>query len=288
MVFSLSSLWWRRTIGLWKLPDGRDWLRGKQGLVLMGGAMLSKFLVEFSVAGWGCVPSLLFTWGQTLVEVMMIMATSFKRSHAGPATRSAPTLQQATANPRLHQRLLDTYGQVWVSLLWGHCSLLLGPGMHEVLFVPSKSLFTLSCVSSGGSMVGLMVAFSKEGLCNTQVYCTQSPCPCDRPLLIRSSAGDTETHLWVLAYTRYVWALWVFLVGMEFDSKGDFTYHLAEASPLPLHMGYLLTAAPAAYIHSFSKKIVGILKGCTLTIYLSLLRRYEMTLLCLIFIMVAE
>ena len=75
---------------------------------------------------------------------------------------------------------------------------------------------------------------------------------------------------------------------MEFDSKGDFTYHLAEASPLPLHMGYLLTAAPAAYIHSFSKKIVGILKGCTLTLYLSLLRRYEMTLLCLIFIMVAE
>ena len=34
--------------------------------------------------------------------------------------RSVPlTLQQATANPRLCQRLLDTHGQVWVSLLWG-------------------------------------------------------------------------------------------------------------------------------------------------------------------------
>ena len=44
--FCLSSLWWRRIRGLWKLPDGRDWLRGKLGLVLMGGAMLSS--VQFS------------------------------------------------------------------------------------------------------------------------------------------------------------------------------------------------------------------------------------------------
>ena len=30
------------------------------GLVLMAGAMLSKSLIQFSVEGWGCVPSLLF------------------------------------------------------------------------------------------------------------------------------------------------------------------------------------------------------------------------------------
>ena len=35
-----------------------DW--GELGLVLMGGAMLSKSLFQFSVDGWGCVPSLLF------------------------------------------------------------------------------------------------------------------------------------------------------------------------------------------------------------------------------------
>ena len=34
--------------------------------------------------------------------------------------------------------------------------------MHKVLFVPSKSLFPESCVSSGGSMVGLMVTSSKR------------------------------------------------------------------------------------------------------------------------------
>ena len=58
---------------LWKLPDGRDWLRGKLGLVLMGGTLLSKSLIQFSVDGWSCVPSLLFTWGQTMVEVMKTM-----------------------------------------------------------------------------------------------------------------------------------------------------------------------------------------------------------------------
>ena len=73
-----------------------------------------------------------------------------------------PTLHQATADPRLHRRLLDTYGQVWVSLLWGHWSFLLGPGVHKVLLVPSKSLFPRSCVSSGGSVVGLMAPSSKR------------------------------------------------------------------------------------------------------------------------------
>ena len=32
----------------------------KTGSVLMGRAMLSKSLIQFSVGGWGCVPSLLF------------------------------------------------------------------------------------------------------------------------------------------------------------------------------------------------------------------------------------
>ena len=41
---------------------------------------------------------------------------------------SALTLQQATVHPHLPWRLLDTQRQVWLSLLWGHCSFLLGPG----------------------------------------------------------------------------------------------------------------------------------------------------------------
>ena len=90
--------------GLWKPPDGRDWLRGKLGLVLMGGAMLSKSLIQFSVDGWSCVPSLLFTWGQTVVEVMKTMVTSFKRSHTYGGDwwwRQGPMLQTAI----LHRNL---------------------------------------------------------------------------------------------------------------------------------------------------------------------------------------
>ena len=82
-----------------------------------------------------------------MVEVMKIMATSFKRSAAGTAALSAPTLQQATADTRLCQRLLDTQASLAQSLV-GSLLLLLGPGARKVLFVPSKSLLPQSCVSS--------------------------------------------------------------------------------------------------------------------------------------------
>ena len=41
----------------------------------MGGAMLSKSLVKFSVDGPGYVPSLLFTWGQTVVGTSLVAQT---------------------------------------------------------------------------------------------------------------------------------------------------------------------------------------------------------------------
>ena len=75
-----------------------------------------------------------------MVEVMKTMVTSFKRSYTYTVTLSVPTLQQATTNPRLHWRLLDTHRQVWVSLSQGHCSFS-WVLVHKVLFVPSKSQF---------------------------------------------------------------------------------------------------------------------------------------------------
>ena len=56
--------------------------------------------------------------------------------------------QQATVDPSLHRRFLDTRRQVWLSLLWGHCSFPLGPSAQKVFFVPSKSLYSQSCGSS--------------------------------------------------------------------------------------------------------------------------------------------
>ena len=129
---------------------------------------------------------------------MKIMATSFKRSHQALLHSVPPILKQAKVDPHFHQRLLDTPRQVWVSLLWGHCSFLLGSGANKVLFVPSKSLFLQSRVSSGGSMVGLMATSSQRAYAvHTQVYCTQSSCPCGRPLLAHTFAGDTHTQLWL-------------------------------------------------------------------------------------------
>ena len=37
----------------------------------------------------------------------------------------------------------------------------------------------------------------QEGLCHTQLYCTQSPCLCSKPLLTHTSAGDTQTQFWL-------------------------------------------------------------------------------------------
>ena len=41
------------------LPDGKAG-SGNLGLVMLGRAMLNKSLIQFSVDGQGCVPSLLF------------------------------------------------------------------------------------------------------------------------------------------------------------------------------------------------------------------------------------
>ena len=89
MIFILSALWRSRIRGLWKLPDQRVWLLGKLSLVLMGGAMLSKYLSNFLLMGGAVFPTCCLTWGQTMVEVMKITVTSFKRSHACTVTLSA-------------------------------------------------------------------------------------------------------------------------------------------------------------------------------------------------------
>ena len=87
---------------------------------------------------------------------------------------------------------VDTHRQVWVSLLWGHYSFLLGPGVHKVLFVPSKSLFPQSCVSSDGSMAELMATSFKRAYTTPRSAAPRVPAR-RRPLLTCTSAGDTQT-----------------------------------------------------------------------------------------------
>ena len=156
--------------------------------------MLSKSLIQFSVDGQGCVPSLLLTWGQTTVEVMKIMATSFKRSHACTATLTAP---KPAAGQHRPPPLLETPGHSWASLgqsLVG--SLLLSPGSwctQGSVCALQESVSPVLCKfwQLYGGVNGNLL---QEGLCHTQVCCTQSPCPCGSPLLTRTSTGDAQTQ----------------------------------------------------------------------------------------------
>ena len=197
--FHSVALWWRRIRSLLKLPDGRDWLRGKLGFVLMGRAMLSKSLIQFSVDGWGYVPSLLFDLRPNCGGGNEDNGTSFRGPMGALLHWVTLTLQQAIDDPRLCQRLLDTHGQVWVSLFWGHCSFLLHPGAHKVLFVPFNNLFPQFCVSSGWCRVGLMATSSKRVYAIPRSVAPRAPAPVAHhcwpiplPETLRHSSGSVS------------------------------------------------------------------------------------------------
>ena len=75
-----------------------------------------------------------------MVEVMKIMVTSFKRSHAYTATLSDPNPATSHRRP---MPLLETPGYSQASLGQSFVRsliFLMSPGAHIVLFVPCKSL----------------------------------------------------------------------------------------------------------------------------------------------------
>ena len=128
-----------------------------------------------------------------MVEVMKIMVTSFKRSHASTATLSAPSL---AAGHCWLTPPLETPRHSWASLgqsLVG--SLLLSPGSWwaQGSVCALKSLFPQSCVSSGSSIVGLMATSSKRAYAIPESAAPRAPAPAG-PLLTRTSTGHTETQ----------------------------------------------------------------------------------------------
>ena len=135
--------------------------------------MLSNSLIQFSVDGWSCVPYLLFTWDQTMVELVKIMAISFKRFHARTATFSAPNPaachRRPTPPPETPEHSQASLGQ---SLVW---SLPLSPGswcaqVSVCAFQESISPVLCKFWQLYGGVNGNLL---QEGLCHTQVCCTQ-------------------------------------------------------------------------------------------------------------------
>ena len=80
--------------------------------------------------------------GQTVVGVIVAMVTSFKRTYA--SMQWLPELLYSVPLTAIHApsgdswTLTDKSGSVSCG---GHCSFLLGPALHKILFVPYKSLF---------------------------------------------------------------------------------------------------------------------------------------------------
>ena len=216
-----------------------------------------------------------------MVEVMKIMVTAFKMSHAGTATLSAPNPAAGHHRPT---PLPETPGHSQASLgqsLVG--SLLLSPGFwcSQVSVCPLQESISQSSVCSkgfpggsdgkvsarnvgdlgsipwlgrcpgeangnplqysclenstdGGAWWATVHGVTKsrtrlsdftslhfcmfwqlcggvdgdllqEGLCHTQVCCTQGPCPCGSPLLTRTSTGDTQTQV----LSQSLWGPWI-------------------------------------------------------------------------------
>ena len=121
------------------------------------GTVLSKSLIQLSVDGLCSLP---VGWphcgggdegsGDLLRKVPCTHCCTQRPQPRSSHRRPTPPPETGHSRASLGQSLV------------GQCSFLLGPGAHNVLFVPFKSLFTQSCVSYGSFMVGLMATSSKR------------------------------------------------------------------------------------------------------------------------------
>ena len=125
------------------------------------------------------------------------MLYSFKKSHAPTVAFSACDL---AAGHRRPTPLPESPGHSQAIL--GQClveSLLLFPGSwcaQGSVFALQGSVSPVGCTfwRLYGGVNGKLL---QEGLCHTQVCCTQSRCPCSSPLLTHTSTGDTQTQFCV-------------------------------------------------------------------------------------------
>ena len=107
------------------------------------------------------------------------------------------TLQRATAVPRFHKRnswtLMGKSQSVSCEVTAPFSWVL----VHTRFYLcPPRVCFPVLCKfrQLHGGVNGDLL---QEGLCHMQVYSTQSPCPCGRPLLTHTAAEDSQTQFWL-------------------------------------------------------------------------------------------
>ena len=148
--------------------------------------MLSKSLIQFSVGGQGCVPSLRPNYGGV-------------NEDNGDLLQRVPCTHCCTRCLQLCSRPLPTHassrdsGHSWACLgQFFVGSLLFSPGSwctQGFVCALQESVSPVLCKFwwfYGGVNGDLL----QEGLCHTQVCCTHSPC--SRPLLTCISTGDSS------------------------------------------------------------------------------------------------
>ena len=101
--------------------------------------------------GGAVLPLYSLASGQTIIGVIETPPRGFMLSLPGPLLPVPLTPQQSTMDPHICQRLPNIHRQVWLSLLWGHCSFLMDP-VHCFVCALQESLFPQSC---GISMIPL-------------------------------------------------------------------------------------------------------------------------------------
>ena len=148
-----------------------------------------------------------------MVEVMKIMATSFKSSQACTAALCPESCSRA---PPPHASTGDSWtppGKSGQSLVG---SLLLSPGScwAQGSVCALQESISQSFVSSGGSMMRLMTTSSRRAYVIPRSAAPRAPAPAaghcwptphrrgSNTMLSQSLRG-----LWVLVHTRFVWAL---------------------------------------------------------------------------------
>ena len=158
--------------------------------------MLSKFLIQFSVDGWGCLPSQLFdlrpNYGGGNEDNGDLLQNVPCRHCCTQCSQPCSRPLQTHTSTRDSWILTGKSGSVSCGVTapfsWSWCT-------QGFVCAFQESISSVLC-KFWQLYDGVIGDFLQEGLCHSQVCCTQSPCPCSRPVLTHTSAGDTQTQFW--------------------------------------------------------------------------------------------
>ena len=123
------------------------------------------------------------------------------------------TLSQATSDPHLHWRLLDTHRHIWVSLLWVTAPFSWVLMCTSFCLCPQESISPILCTF--WQLCGRLMATSPRGLMPYPGLLHPEPLPLWQstadPYLHRRHSNTVLSQclwgLWVLVHARFVWAL---------------------------------------------------------------------------------